>query len=84
LQERRDEPVTARELSEAGFPTNSAHEAVRRRVLDIANPDVAKKNVGDYVQVAGTVEGRAGILRIKSLTMIAPGQAMCERSPLKK
>lgn len=54
-----------------------------KRVLDIANPETAKKNIGDYVQVAGT-ERRAGTLQIESLTRLAPGQALCSREPLKK
>jgi hypothetical protein len=54
----------------------------RKRILEIANPSLAKKNVGDYVEIVGRMDEKAAAIRIASLKMLAPGAAACERPKL--
>jgi hypothetical protein len=46
-------------------------------ILNIANQDVAKKNIGDYVEATGALDPQTKTLRINSVKMLAPGKAMC-------
>ena len=56
----------------------------RKMILDIANQSLAKKNVGDYVEIAGQVDLQAKTVRIASLKMLTRGNATCERPQLKE
>ena len=40
--------------------------------------------LGDFVEIAGSVEGQPSVLRIDSLAMLAHGEAACARQPLGK
>ena len=50
-----------------------------RRVVDISNQDAARGNIGDEVEVAGSVDSGTKVLQINSLKLIARGVAECER-----
>jgi len=52
-----------------------------KRVLDIANQDAARENIGDEVQVTGTIDPENRALHIDSLKMLSPGRAMCQLPP---
>jgi len=54
-----------------------------KRLLIIANPDVAMENVGDYVQINGDLNDQAQTLRIDSLKLLEKGRAMCAKPPKK-
>ena len=49
-----------------------------KRLLAIANPDVAKKNIGDYVEVTEDLDSQAKTLQIATLRMLEKGRAMCD------
>jgi hypothetical protein len=51
-------------------------------IFDLANSSLAKKNVGDYVEIDGQVDIQAKTVRIQSVKMIAVGAAACERPKL--
>lgn len=51
-------------------------------IYDIANQSLAKKNVGDYVEISGQTDVKAKTIRIASLKMLAPGVASCARPKL--
>jgi hypothetical protein len=55
-----------------------------RRVLDVSNQDAARDNIGDEVEVAGSVDTGANVLHINSLKLISHGVAECERPKSKK
>jgi hypothetical protein len=50
-----------------------------RRVLDISNQDAAHGNIGDEVEVVGSVDSGNRVLHIDSLKLISRGVADCER-----
>jgi hypothetical protein len=50
-----------------------------RRVLDISNQDAARDNIGDEVDVVGSVDSGANALHIDSVKLISRGVAECER-----
>lgn len=49
----------------------------QRMLLTIANPDPAKANIGDFVEVSGSVEAKTKTLHIDSLKLLTKGVAMC-------
>ena len=49
-------------------------------VMDIANQDAARGNIGDEVEVMASVDSGTRVLHINSLKLIALGVAECERS----
>ena len=49
----------------------------QRMLLTIANPDPAKANVGDFVEITGSIEARTKTLHIDSLKLLTKGVAMC-------
>jgi hypothetical protein len=49
-----------------------------KAILNIANQDAAKKNIGDYVEVTGALDAQTNTLQIDSLKMLTRGKAMCE------
>ena len=48
-----------------------------KKILDITNQDAARGNIGDEVQVTGTIDAGTKGLHIESLKMLSPGRAMC-------
>jgi hypothetical protein len=57
-----------------------------KKIVDIANQDAVKNNVGDYVELTGTTDAQ-NILRVDSLTFLDKNRAMCgvpEKKPAKK
>jgi hypothetical protein len=54
-----------------------------KRVLVISNPDIAKKNVGDEVEITGQVDAQAKTLHAESLKFLEKGSATCA-APAKK
>lgn len=54
----------------------------RKMIFTIANQSLAKKNVGDYVEIAGQTDLQAKTVRIASLKMLTKGTASCGRPPL--
>jgi hypothetical protein len=59
-------------------------EPDHKRLLTIANQDVAKEHVGDYVEISGEVNEESKTLRVDSLTLLEKGRAMCDVSAKKK
>jgi hypothetical protein len=55
-----------------------------KSVLDIANQDAARENIGDEVQATGTIDPGTKALHIDSLKMLSPGRAMCQLPPHQK
>lgn len=55
----------------------------QRILLTVANPDSAKANIGDFVEINGSVEAKTKTLHIESLKLLAKGVAMCD-APAKK
>jgi len=54
----------------------------RKMIFEIANLSLAKKNVGDYVEIAGQMDLQAKTVRIATLKMLARGNASCQRPKL--
>jgi hypothetical protein len=59
-------------------------DPTRKRILVIANQDIAKKNVGDYVEVSGDVDSRSQTMKVDSLKFLHSNQATCGVPPRKK
>lgn len=49
----------------------------QRLLLTVANPGAAKANIGDFVEINGTVEAKTKTLHIDSLKLLTKGLAMC-------
>lgn len=49
----------------------------QRMLLTVANPDAAKANIGDFVEITGSVGARTKTLHIDSLRLLTKGVAMC-------
>ena len=54
----------------------------RKMIFTIANQSLAKKNVGDYVEIAGQLDLQTKTVRIDSLKMLTRGNATCDRPTL--
>ncbi|HWZ97534.1 MAG TPA: hypothetical protein VN025_07225 [Candidatus Dormibacteraeota bacterium] len=54
-----------------------------KRVLVIENQDIAKKNVGDYVEINGSVDPKTNLLHADSLKFLDKNRAMCGMSQKK-
>jgi len=54
----------------------------RKMIFAIANQSPAKKNVGDYVEIAGQMDLQAKTIHIDSLKMLTQGTATCDRPTL--
>jgi len=54
----------------------------RKMIFEIANQNLAKKNIGDYVEIAGQLDRQAKTVRIDSLRMLERGTASCGRPKL--
>jgi hypothetical protein len=57
-------------------------DAERKIIFEIANQSLAKKNIGDYVEIAGQMDLQAKTVRIATLKMLTRGNASCERPKL--
>jgi hypothetical protein len=58
----------------------------RKKVIDIANQDAVKKNLGDYVELTGSTNAQ-NVLHVDSLKFLDKNRAMCgvpEKKPAKK
>jgi hypothetical protein len=55
----------------------------QKRIFAITNQTLARKNVGDYVEISGQIDVGAKTIRIASLKMLAAGTATCDRPQLK-
>jgi len=55
-----------------------------KRLLTIANRDVARERVGDYVEINGDLDEHARSLRIDSMKLLEKGRAMCDVPAKKK
>jgi len=55
-----------------------------KRLLTIANQDVARERVGDYVEINGDLDEHARSLRIDSMKLLEKGRAMCDVPAKKK
>jgi hypothetical protein len=54
----------------------------RKMIFAIVNQDLAKKNVGDYVEIAGHMDVQAKTVRVDSLKLLETGTATCDRPTL--
>jgi hypothetical protein len=52
-------------------------DPARKRILIIANQDIAKKNVGDFVEATGDVDSRTQTMKVDSLKLLDRNHAMC-------
>ena len=48
-----------------------------KRLLTISNQDSATENVGDYVEIADSLDEQAKTLQVTSLKLLEKGRAMC-------
>ena len=48
-----------------------------KRLLTIANPDAAMENVGDYVEITGSLDEQVKTLHVSSLKLLEKRRAMC-------
>ena len=48
-----------------------------KRLLTIANQDSATENIGDYVEIAGSLDEQTKTLHVASLKLLEKGRAMC-------
>jgi hypothetical protein len=57
-----------------------------KKIVDIANQDAVKNNVGDYVELTGSTDAK-DVLHVDSLKFLDKNRAMCgvpEKKPAKK
>jgi len=54
----------------------------RKMIFEIANQSLAKKNISDYVEIAGQTDLEAKTVRIATIKMLTRGNASCERPKL--
>jgi hypothetical protein len=59
-------------------------DPVGKRILVLTNQDVGKKNIGDYVEIAGEIDSKAMTIHADSLKFLEKGSVMCEAPPKKK
>lgn len=55
-----------------------------KRVLVLANQEVGRNNVGDYVEISGRIDKKSQTLYAESLKFLEKGSAMCGVQPKKK
>lgn len=55
-----------------------------KKLLLVANPELAKSNVGNYVEIAGAINAQAQTVEIKSVTLLEEGRATCALPRKKK
>ena len=49
----------------------------QRTLLTVANPEAAKADIGDYVEITGSIEAKTKTVHIDSLKLLTKGVAMC-------
>jgi hypothetical protein len=49
-----------------------------KQILDVANQDAARENIGDYVEITGSVDQQAKTVRVDSLKLLEKGRAKCD------
>jgi hypothetical protein len=54
-----------------------------KEVVRIENQEAARANIGDYVEIEGSVGSRPKVLHIDSLRLLSVGAAACAREKLK-
>jgi hypothetical protein len=54
-----------------------------KRVLVLANQEIGKSHVGDYVEITGEVDAKAMTIHADSLKFLEKGAAMCGAKPKK-
>jgi hypothetical protein len=54
-----------------------------KRILVLANQEIGKQNVGDYVEITGEVDAQAQTIHADSLKFLEKGSAMCGVKPKK-
>ena len=59
-------------------------DPVGKRILVLTNQDVGKKNIGDYVEIAGEIDSKAMTIHADSVKFLEKGSVMCEAPPKKK
>jgi hypothetical protein len=55
-----------------------------KRLLTIANQEIAKERVGDYVEISGEINEESKTLQVDSLKLLEKGRAMCDVPAKKK
>jgi hypothetical protein len=48
-----------------------------QRILSISNQDIVKQNIGDYVELAGTVEKAGDTMQVVTLKFLDKNRAIC-------
>ena len=48
-----------------------------KRVLSISNQDIVKQNIGEYVELTGTLATQGGAMQVVSLKFLDRNRAMC-------
>lgn len=61
----------------SGREEDSLVDPENKRVLTIENQDAARKNIVDYVEIAGAVDPATNLLRVDSLKFLDKNRAMC-------
>jgi hypothetical protein len=56
---------------------DSLDSARGKEILNIENQEIAKKNIGDYVEVTGKINEQTNTLHIDPLKMLSEGRAVC-------
>ncbi len=55
-----------------------------KRLLSIANQEIAKDRVGDYVEISADLDEGTKTLRVDSVKLLEKGRAMCDVPTKKK
>lgn len=50
----------------------------QKKLLVVANPEAARANIGDFVEVTGSVDANTKTLHIDTLKLLTKGVAMCD------
>ena len=51
-----------------------------KRILVVDNPTTVKENIGDYVEIEGSLDSSSNLVHVSSYKMIEKGAAMCGRT----
>lgn len=51
-----------------------------KRILVVDNPATVKDNIGDYVEIQGSLDSSSKLVHVSSYKMIEKGSAMCDRT----
>jgi hypothetical protein len=53
----------------------------QKQILRVANQDVARSNIGNYVEISGTVDSHSKSVHVDSLKLVSEGHPMCDVHP---